>query len=68
MRRAHLLLLMPLFDFSEAAHQEAPWIPAEPTANARRLRAELERRRFQALASEWWHFDWQDWPALPVVR
>ena len=37
-------------------------------ANARRLRQAMERRGFQAFATEWWHFDWHDWQRLPVVE
>lgn len=55
-------------DFSEAAHQDAPGIAAERAAHARRLRAAMERRGFLAFATEWWHFDWHDWQALPVLR
>lgn len=55
-------------DFSEAAHLDAPGIAAERAANARRLRNAMERRGFRAFPTEWWHFDWRDWQALPVVR
>jgi zinc D-Ala-D-Ala dipeptidase len=55
-------------DFSEAAHQDAPGIPAERAAHARQLRQAMERRGFQAFATEWWHFDWHGWQTLPVVR
>jgi len=55
-------------DSSEAAHQGAPGIPAEPIANARRLRAAMGCRCFQAFATDWGHFDRHDWQALPVVR
>lgn len=54
-------------DFSEAAHLDAPGIPAERATNARRLRQAMERRGFRAFATEWWHFDWKDWSRLPVV-
>ena len=55
-------------DFSEAAHQDAPGIPAERAANARLLRKAMERRGFRAFPTEWWHFDWYRWQELPVVR
>lgn len=55
-------------DFSEAAHRDAPGIAPGPAANARRLRVAMERRGFLAFPTEWWHFDWRDWQALPVVR
>lgn len=54
-------------DFSEAAHVNAAGIPPERAANARRLREVMERRGFRSFATEWWHFDWRDWQALPVV-
>lgn len=54
-------------DFSEAAHVAAAGIPPERAANARRLREAMERRGFLSFATEWWHFDWRDWQALPVV-
>ncbi len=54
-------------DFSEAAHVEAPGIPADRAANARRLRQAMTRHGFQSFATEWWHFDWQHWLELPVV-
>ncbi len=54
-------------DFSEAAHVEAPGIPADRAANACRLRQAMTRHGFQSFATEWWHFDWQHWLELPVV-
>ena len=54
-------------DFSEAAHSNAAGVSPESAANARRLREAMERRGFRAFATEWWHFDWKDWQALPVV-
>jgi hypothetical protein len=53
---------------TDAAHQDARGIPAEPAANARRLRTVMERRGFQAFVTEHWLFDWPTWQALPVVR
>ena len=55
-------------DFRAAAHQNAAGISPERAANARRLRQAMERRGFQAFATEWWHFDWHDWQRLPVVE
>lgn len=55
-------------DFSEAAHVDAAGISPERAANARRLRQAMQRRGFQAFPTEWWHFDWQNWQSLPVVR
>lgn len=54
-------------DFSPAAHVEAPGTSPVTAANARRLRAAMERRGFVSLDTEWWHFDWHDWRSLPVV-
>lgn len=54
-------------DFSPAAHVEAPGTSPVTAANARRLRAAMERRGFVRLDTEWWHFDWHDWRSLPVV-
>jgi D-alanyl-D-alanine dipeptidase len=54
-------------DFSAAAHQDAAGISPERAAHARRLRTAMERRGFRSFATEWWHFDWQDWQQLPVV-
>lgn len=68
-RRGQPLLMPTDFDeFTEAAHQDAPGIPAERAINARRLRAAMERRGFRAFSTEWWHFDWHDWQALPVAH
>ena len=55
-------------DFSPAAHLDAPGIPPERAANARRLRQAMERRGFLAFPTEWWHFDWHGWLSLPVIR
>ncbi|MEB3322039.1 MAG: M15 family metallopeptidase [Synechococcaceae cyanobacterium] len=54
-------------DFSEAAHVGAPAATAEQAANARRLREAMERRGFVAFPTEWWHFDWKNWPAFPPL-
>jgi D-alanyl-D-alanine dipeptidase len=55
-------------DFSEAAHVGAVGISPERASNARRLQKAMERRGFRSFPSEWWHFDWKDWQALPVVQ
>lgn len=54
-------------DFSEAAHVNAKGTPATAERNARHLREAMERRGFMAFPTEWWHFDWNAWEALPVV-
>lgn len=54
-------------DFSDNAHVGARTVPAEAQRNAYRLKEAMERQGFTAFPTEWWHFDWQQWTALPVV-
>ena len=56
-------LLMPTDhdDFSERAQLGAKGVSAEATNNAKRLQQAMESAGFQAIESEWWHFDYQDW-------
>jgi len=67
-RGRQLLMLTDFDDFSAAAGENAPGIPAELVENGLRLHQALERRGFRALSTECWHFDWHRWQALPVVQ
>jgi D-alanyl-D-alanine dipeptidase len=51
------------FDFfDERSHTDAADVPAEARENRRLLREAMQRRGFQPLPQEWWHFTWQPEP------
>lgn len=48
-------------DFTERAHSDYPHIPELAAFNRLLLRDVMERHGFQALPTEWWHFDFNGW-------
>ena len=57
----------PFDDFTERAHRDAPGIPAEPAANAKKLEAVMAAHGFLPYPFEWWHFDFRDWKQHPPL-
>lgn len=48
-------------DFTRAAWHDHENLPPAALQNRAVLRTAMERRGFQPLASEWWHYDYQTW-------
>jgi kynurenine formamidase/D-alanyl-D-alanine dipeptidase len=57
----------PYDDMSERAHPT--WDGGSETARAHRdrLRAAMEAEGFFVHPAEWWHYDWKDWRAYPLL-
>jgi D-alanyl-D-alanine dipeptidase len=55
-------------EFTARAHAEYPGGTDVERRNRALLRAALEREGFQVLANEWWHFDYADWRAYPILN
>ena len=56
-----LAMPTPYDAFTPRAAQSFADLPAEVIANRALLRKAMERRGFEPLASEWWHFDYSGW-------
>ena len=55
-------------EFSERAHPDyLGGTPAQRAARDR-LRDAMEAEGFSVYANEWWHFDYRDWQAYPVLN
>lgn len=56
-------------DFSEKAHldYQGSELTEQQIANRSRLLAVMQAEGFQAYPYEWWHFDYQDWQAYPLL-
>ncbi len=54
-------------DFSERAHRDFMGASAEAIANRARLARYMEAEGFIGMSNEWWHFDYHDWQAFPVL-
>lgn len=53
-------------DFSDRAHRNYSNLPAEVKQNRQRLETAMVNARFSPLATEWWHFDGENWQNYPV--
>jgi zinc D-Ala-D-Ala dipeptidase len=57
----------PYDDFTVKAHHDYQDLTEEVLANRALLRETMERHCFQALPSEWWHYDFQGWERFPLM-
>ena len=53
-------------DFSKKAHHDYGGSTALARKNRARLRSIMEKHGFQALANEWWHYDFAGWEKYPL--
>ncbi len=58
----------PYDDFSLRAHQGFMDAPAAAIANRERLLSAMQAEGFYAMSNEWWHFDYKDWQAYPILN
>ncbi|HVE73093.1 MAG TPA: M15 family metallopeptidase [Thermoanaerobaculia bacterium] len=58
---AELPMPTPYDDFTSRAAHEFTDLPADVVANRALLREVMERHGFEALPSEWWHYDFKGW-------
>ncbi|MDX2273005.1 MAG: D-alanyl-D-alanine dipeptidase [Cyanobacteriota bacterium] len=54
-------------DFSEHSHTHYPGIPPLARANRLFLQSIMQKYGFTGLATEWWHFDAQNWQSYPIL-
>lgn len=54
-------------DFSERSHLDYQGASTGAKQHRQLLQTVMQRRKFTGLATEWWHFDAQDWQQLPVL-
>lgn len=57
----------PYDDFTEKAAPDWPGATAAQAHHRALLRAAMEKEGFTVFPSEWWHFDYQDWRAYPIL-
>jgi zinc D-Ala-D-Ala dipeptidase len=55
-------------EFSERAYPRYAGGSAESRAMRDLLRAAMEAEGFEVYRSEWWHFDYKDWPEYPILN
>ena len=58
----------PYDDFTPAASHEASDLPLAALQNRAILRAAMEAEGFEALSSEWWHYDYRGWEKFPLMN
>lgn len=58
---SELAMPTPYDDFTERAHHDFVDLSSEVLANRARLRAVMEEVGFEALPTEWWHYDYRGW-------
>jgi zinc D-Ala-D-Ala dipeptidase len=54
-------------DFTSHARQDFNDLPADVIANRAKLRKVMESHGFDALPSEWWHFDLRGWEKFELL-
>lgn len=54
--------------FGEEAAQDYLDLTEEQIKNRALLRETMEKYGFNALDSEWWHFDYSNWETYPIIR
>ena len=54
-------------EFNEAASHDYEDLPDSVGPNRELLRSVMETHGFEALNSEWWHYDYQGWEEFPVL-
>jgi zinc D-Ala-D-Ala dipeptidase len=55
-------------DFTPAASHEASDLSLAALQNRAILRGAMEAEGFEALSSEWWHYDYQGWERFPLMN
>lgn len=54
-------------DLTERAHHDFNDVPEDVTRNRETLRNVMARHGFEALPSEWWHYDFTGWRKFPLM-
>ena len=57
----------PYDDFTPAAGHAASDLPLAALQNRAILRGAMEAEGFEALSSEWWHYDFRGWETFPLM-
>jgi len=64
---AEIAMPTPYDDFTPRARQDYNDLPPQVIANRARLRDVMTRHGFDALPSEWWHFDYRGWKRFELM-
>lgn len=62
-----VLMPSPFDSFTETAHRDSTNAPPEAIANRELLERVMLKHGFEALPTEWWHFDDADWRQYPLM-
>jgi zinc D-Ala-D-Ala dipeptidase len=54
-------------DFTEKAHRNYATMSSEARKNCKLLEDIMTKYGFVPMATEWWHFDWNDWKQYPIL-
>lgn len=54
-------------DFTEKSHRTYETMSPEAAKNCKLLEDAMIKHGFIPLATEWWHFDWNDWKQYPIL-
>jgi D-alanyl-D-alanine dipeptidase len=54
-------------EFTERAYSDYKCATSEAQQNRDLLRSVMEEEGFKVYESEWWHFDYKDWPLYPIL-
>jgi zinc D-Ala-D-Ala dipeptidase len=55
-------------EMTERAHPDYTGGTVQERANRELLRHAMEAEGFTVYTTEWWHFDYKDWPQYPIVN
>ncbi len=58
----------PFDTFSELAHSTTMTLPVDILQNRKVLHEAMKKHKLTALATEWWHFDYDAWESFPPVE
>lgn len=57
----------PYDDFTEKSHIDYKKLPKNALTYRAILRSTMEKFGFEAMSSEWWHFDFKGWSKFPIM-
>jgi CubicO group peptidase (beta-lactamase class C family)/D-alanyl-D-alanine dipeptidase len=55
-------------EFSDRSYPDYPAGTSRQRSNRDRLRRAMEEEGFRVYEAEWWHFDYKDWQAYPILN
>jgi serine beta-lactamase-like protein LACTB len=55
-------------EFSDRSYPDYPGGTSRQRWHRDLLRREMEKEGFTVFETEWWHFDFRDWPKYPIMN